>query len=274
MDPMRRMRILKQHVQTDRLLGVGSVPLGAARALGPGDGSGDQRAGVPGNTPGDIPVEGHSVSSDQARPRPAVTLAVMGREEKIQALRTLDEQEVRNCKRCVLCQGRIQTVFGEGDPDAPIMFVGEGPGQNEDEQGRPFVGRSGDLLEKQIQAIGFERSRVYIANVVKCRPPNNRTPQADEVDACWDYLRRQIQIIRPRVIITLGGPAAKLVLGVKEGITRIRGTWHEYPGVDPAVPVMPTFHPAYLLRQYTKENRAKVWSDLKAARAKLQDKLY
>jgi uracil-DNA glycosylase len=117
--------------------------------------------------------------------------------------------------------------------------------------------------------MGFERSQIYIANVVKCRPPNNRTPLAGEVQACGGYLRRQIEIIRPKVIITLGGPAAKLVLNTKEGITRIRGTWHEYPGVQPAVPVMPTFHPAYLLRAYTKENRAKVWSDLKAALTKL-----
>lgn len=248
------MRILKQHVQTDRMLGVGAVPRGSARVLD----AGLEPGGDPGKA-SDSGVSGGGVSGRR------VGLAVMGRQEKIEALRVLDEQEVRNCKKCVLCEGRIQTVFGEGDPDAPIMFVGEGPGQNEDEQGRPFVGRSGDLLEKQIQAMGFDRSQIYIANVVKCRPPNNRTPLAGEVDACSDYLRRQIEIIRPKVIITLGGPAAKLVLGVKEGITRIRGTWHEYPGVEPAVPVMPTFHPAYLLRQYTKENRAMVWSDLKAA---------
>ena len=129
---------------------------------------------------------------------------------------------------------------------------------------------AGDLLDKQIQAIGFERSQVYIANVVKCRPPKNRTPLANEVEACSGYLRRQIELIRPQVIITLGGPAAKLVLNVDQGITRIRGIWHEYTGVQPGVPVMPTFHPAYLLRQYTKENRAKVWSDLKAALGRLE----
>lgn len=220
-----------------------------------------------------VPMGGGRVSATPAsvdeKPAPGLattlSLSVMDRPDKVSALNAMDAQEVRTCSKCVLCEGRIQTVFGEGDPDAQIMFVGEGPGQNEDEQGRPFVGRSGDLLDKQIQAMGFERSQVYIANVVKCRPPNNRTPLADEVDACSDYLRRQIEIIRPRVIITLGGPAAKLVLNVKEGITRIRGQWHEYPGVNPAVPVMPTFHPAFLLRQYTKENRAKVWSDLKKA---------
>ena len=182
----------------------------------------------------------------------------------------MDEGEVRGCTACVLCENRTQTVFGEGDPDASIMFIGEGPGQNEDEQGRPFVGRSGELLTKQIQAMGFERSQVYIANVVKCRPPKNRTPLADEVAACSGYLRRQIETIRPKAIITLGGPAAKLVLNVDQGITRIRGMWHQYDAVDPPVPVMPTFHPAYLLRQYTKENRGKVWSDLQAVMKRLE----
>ncbi len=241
---MRRMRILRQHVQTDRLLGVGAVPLGDGRAeLATGLGGSGERIALP----------------------------VLSRAEKTEALARMDEQEVRGCTACVLCESRTQTVFGEGDPDAPIMFIGEGPGQNEDEQGRPFVGRSGDLLEKQIQAMGFQRSQIYIANVVKCRPPKNRTPLADEVQACSGYLRRQIEVIRPKVIITLGGPAAKLVLGVDQGITRIRGMWHEYTGVQPGVPVMPTFHPAYLLRQYTKENRSKVWSDLKAALKRLDE---
>ena len=241
MDPMRRMRILRQHVHTDRLLGAVALPKGT------------------------VAVGGGLDAADS----PAIIEVEMDRESKVKALREMDEAEVRGCRNCVLCESRTRTVFGEGDPDAPVMFIGEGPGQHEDEQGRPFVGRSGELLNKQIQAMGFTREQVYIANVVKCRPPNNRTPLADEVDACWDYLRRQIQIIRPKVIITLGGPAAKLVLDTREGITRIRGTWHEYRGVEPPVPVMPTFHPAYLLRSYTKENRAKVWSDLKAALTKL-----
>ncbi len=242
MDAMRRMRILRQHVQTDRLLGAGAVPVGSGAALIPDDTAGS-----------------------------ATPLPVLSRAEKIEQLTQMDEQEVSVCTACVLCESRTQTVFGEGDPDASIMFIGEGPGQNEDEQGRPFVGRSGDLLTKQIEAMGFERSQVYIANVVKCRPPKNRTPLAPEVAACSGYLKRQIETIRPKVIITLGGPAAKLVLNVDQGITRIRGMWHEYTGVTPAVPVMPTFHPAYLLRQYTKDNRAKVWSDLKAALKRLED---
>lgn len=251
---MRRMRILKQHLKTDRLLGVRAVPMGTPQAEAVGDSAG---------------AYAFKEAAAGTASRPPLPLPVLDRQQKIEALGQMDEQEVRGCTACVLCENRIQTVFGEGDPDARIMFVGEGPGQNEDEQGRPFVGRSGDLLDKQIQAMGFKRSDVYIANVVKCRPPNNRTPLANEVEACSGYLRRQIEIIRPNVIITLGGPAAKLVLGTSEGITRIRGAWHEYTAVNPPVPVMPTFHPAYLLRQYTKENRAKVWSDLKAALGRL-----
>src|SRR5690606_28970493 len=127
---------------------------------------------------------------------------------------------VKPCEKCELCRGRLNTVFGEGDPDAPVMFIGEGPGQNEDEQGRPFVGRAGELLEKMIVAMGLSRDRVYIANTVKCRPPNNRAPTPIEVDACWDYLHRQIATIRPRAIVTLGGPAAKAVLKTNEGVTR------------------------------------------------------
>ena len=178
----------------------------------------------------------------------------------------MEEQEVRGCVKCPLHQSRTQTVFGEGDPDAPIMFIGEGPGQTEDEQGRPFVGRAGELLNKMIEAMGYQREQVYITNIVKSRPPNNRAPNPAEVSACWPYLRRQIEIIRPKAIVTLGGPAAKTLLETREGITRLRGTWYQYNEVQPPVPVMPTFHPAYLLRAYTRENRARVWSDLQAVR--------
>jgi len=266
MDAMRRMRILKQHVKTDALLGAEAVPMGEPTGLPMATAGGG--AGADGRTPQPASANtagGSSVSYSTG----AVALTVLTRDEKIDALKQMDEQEVSQCTACVLCESRTQTVFGEGDPDAPILFIGEGPGQNEDEQGRPFVGRSGDLLSKQIEAMGFDRSQIYIANVVKCRPPKNRTPLAGEVAACSGYLKRQIATIRPKVIITLGGPAAKLVLNVDQGITRIRGTWYEYTGVNPPVPVMPTFHPAYLLRQYTKENRAKVWSDLKKALKRL-----
>jgi DNA polymerase len=151
------------------------------------------------------------------------------------------------------------------------MIVGEGPGSEEDRTGRPFVGRAGELLNKQIEAMGLTRQQVYIANVVKCRPPNNRTPTPQEAETCGHYLRQQIETIRPRAILTVGGPAAKLLLGTTEGITRLRGQWFTYDQVDPAIPLMPTFHPAYLLRAYTKDNRAKVWSDLQQVMAKLAE---
>ncbi len=147
------------------------------------------------------------------------------------------------------------------------MFVGEGPGADEDAQGEPFVGRAGKKLDEMIRAIGLARAEVYIANVVKCRPPNNRDPEPDEIETCSPFLVRQIEAIRPKVIVTLGSPATRTLLRTSVGITQLRGTWHSYRGI----PVMPTFHPAFLLRQYTTENRRKVFEDLKAARARMDD---
>ncbi len=172
------------------------------------------------------------------------------------------------CTRCRLCEGRTQIVFGDGNPHAQLMFVGEGPGEVEDRRGLPFVGRAGELLTQMIEkGLGIRRSDVYICNVVKCRPPGNRTPRADEVAACSPFLDGQIAAVRPRVIVALGKPAASLLLGREIAITRVRGTWHEYRGI----PLMPTFHPAFVLRRYTPENRRLVWEDLKAALARAQD---
>ncbi len=166
------------------------------------------------------------------------------------------------CTRCRLHEGRTRIVFGDGDPEADLMFIGEAPGEQEDLRGLPFVGRAGELLTKMIEAgLGLSRSQVYICNVVKCRPPGNRTPLADEVSACRPFLDGQIGAVKPRVIVALGKPASSLLLGREVAITRIRGTWHEYRGI----PVMPTYHPAYVLRQYTEANRRAVWEDLKAA---------
>ncbi len=152
------------------------------------------------------------------------------------------------------------------------MFIGEGPGQKEDQQGRPFVGPAGQMLDKQIAAMGLDRQQVYIANVVKCRPPNNRAPLPDETEACWGYLLQQIAIVEPKVIVTLGGPATKTLLKTTTGVTALRGTWHTLDGLLPdgtSIPVMPTFHPAYLLRAYSPDNRRKVWSDLQQVMGKL-----
>ena len=170
----------------------------------------------------------------------------------------LDDKEVRGCTKCRLCETRTNTVFGEGDPNAKIFFIGEGPGENEDLQGRPFVGRAGDLLNKWIAAMTLQREQVFIANIVKCRPPGNREPAPDEVATCTPYLQRQLEIIRPQVIITLGRPSAQYMLQSKLAMGKLRGQWHDWRGIK----LMPTYHPAYVLRSYNYPTRAAVWSDL------------
>jgi len=171
---------------------------------------------------------------------------------------TLDEvrRELGDCRRCKLCNGRTQIVFGAGNPKAELVFVGEGPGEQEDLQGLPFVGAAGQLLTKMIEAMKFTRDTVYICNVVKCRPPNNRNPEPDEIQACEPFLKAQLRVIRPKVIVTLGKFAAQTLLRESTSITRLRGQWREYEGV----PLMPTFHPAYLLR--TPGDKKLAWLDL------------
>jgi len=175
--------------------------------------------------------------------------------------------ELGECTRCKLHSTRTKIVFGVGHPRARLMFVGEGPGADEDARGEPFVGRAGKKLDEMIAAIGLRREDVYIANIVKCRPPKNRDPEKDEIATCSPFLYKQITAIRPRVIVTLGSPATRTLLETKIGITKLRGTWQAFAGI----PVMPTFHPAYLLRAYTRENRLKVFEDLKAARARMDE---
>lgn len=177
------------------------------------------------------------------------------------------QQAIQGCLACPLGPGRLKFVFGEGDPKARLMFVGEGPGRDEDLQGRPFVGKAGELLDKMIGAIGLTREATYIANVVKCRPPDNRTPTPEEARACLGYLHRQIELIQPAVIVTLGATPLRELVGVSEGITRVRGQWKRVQVGGREIPVMPTFHPAYVLRQYTQDVRRAVWEDLRAAKA-------
>ena len=183
---------------------------------------------------------------------------VLSVEEKRIRLRELDENEVRGCTKCRLCESRTHTVFGEGDAGAKIFFIGEGPGETEDRTGRPFVGRAGELLDRMIVGMGLQREQVMIANIVKCRPPGNREPAPEEVATCTPYLVRQLEIVRPRVIVTLGRPALQYMLNQKISISRMRGQWQSWRGIK----LMPTFHPAYILRSYTSEVRAAVWSDL------------
>ena len=181
-------------------------------------------------------------------------------------IETLEEirAELGDCRRCKLWSTRTNLVFGEGNPTAELMFVGEGPGADEDASGRPFIGRAGQLLTKMIEAIEFKREEVYIANVVKSRPPGNRAPEPDEVKACSPFLYRQIAAVRPKLIVTLGNPATQALLQTRVGITQLRGRLQEYPR-DAAIKVIPTFHPAYLLRSPDKKREA--WEDLKKVRA-------
>lgn len=169
-------------------------------------------------------------------------------------------QELGKCVRCKLSKGRKTIVFGEGSPNAGIMFVGEGPGADEDIQGRPFVGRAGQLLTKIIEAIDFKREEVYITNIVKCRPPNNRVPEPDEVGACIPFLRNQIAVIRPVIVVALGAVATNNLLSATLSITKVRGEFREMGGVL----VMPTFHPSYLLRN--PGAKREVWEDVKKVR--------
>ena len=198
--------------------------------------------------------ESDTPPSDDPFPAPPPELP-----KRIELLQKLDAEQVKGCTKCPLHEGRTHTVFGEGDPAARLMFIGEGPGQNEDETGRPFVGRAGEMLSKWIEAMGLRREQVYIANVVKCRPPNNREPTAMEVSTCTPYLHEQLEWIRPEVIVTLGRPSTQHLLQVKSPMKNLRGKWHTWRGLR----VMPTYHPAYLLRAYTPANRRIVWDDLR-----------
>lgn len=167
------------------------------------------------------------------------------------------KKSIGDCKRCKLCQGRTNLVFGEGAPEARLVFVGEGPGREEDLAGRPFVGEAGRLLDRIITAMDLTREAVYICNVVKCRPPDNRDPEGDEIEACIPFLRKQLGLIRPEVICTLGRIAAQALLGKEFKITLERGRWHSFMDI----PLMPTYHPGYLLRNPSAKRH--VWEDVK-----------
>jgi DNA polymerase len=176
-------------------------------------------------------------------------------------------EDIGDCRRCRLHEGRNKIVFGVGNPEAKLVFVGEGPGADEDAQGLPFVGRAGQLLTQMIEGtakkegIPLKRDDVYICNVVKCRPPDNRTPEADEMEICGQFLFRQLQVIHPRAICALGSTAAKALLGGRDGVTKLRGKWHKWHDI----PLIVTFHPSYLLRAYNVEAKREAWEDLKKA---------
>ncbi|MEF2619653.1 MAG: uracil-DNA glycosylase [Clostridia bacterium] len=167
------------------------------------------------------------------------------------------KKSIAECKKCRLCTNRTNIVLGEGNINAKIMFIGEGPGADEDKQGLPFVGKAGQLMNKAFQALGINREEIYIANIVKCRPPSNRVPEEDEAQACLNYLRNQVVLIKPEIIVLLGSTALKNILGKEYGITAVRGKWMEKNGIK----YMPTWHPAALLRDENK--KIEFWQDLK-----------
>jgi DNA polymerase len=180
------------------------------------------------------------------------------------------EAAVSGCERCGLHAGRTQTVFGTGDPQARCMIIGEAPGAEEDKRGEPFVGRAGQLLNAMLRAIGMSREAVYIANIVKCRPPKNRDPKPEEMVACSTYLHRQIALIRPRVILAVGRVAAQHLTGSTSPIGRMRGQSYAYENGDTGVPIVVTYHPAYLLRSPLEKRKS--WEDLRRARDLLESR--
>jgi uracil-DNA glycosylase len=223
-----------------------------------------ERAGIR-VLPGSVDAD---VSSRTAKTKePADMIAPVSKKAATNEMRSLEElrQAIGDCRRCNLCSGRTHIVFGVGNPHAQLMFVGEGPGRDEDLQGEPFVGRAGQLLTDIItKGMGLRREDVYIANVVKCRPPQNRNPEPDEVASCEPFLKKQIDLIQPRIIVGLGKFAVQSLLQSKTPITRLRGNWHTYHGIK----LMPTFHPAYLLRNPA--DKKLVWEDIKKVIAEMR----
>ncbi len=235
---------LRAHLELQKALGVRVVETGAA---------------VPLHDRPVVPAESPAGQAGQVSQRGGT--APLSGSSALDAVRA----ELGDCTRCSLHAGRKNIVFGEGAADARLLFIGEGPGADEDDQGRPFAGEAGDLLTKIIEkGMKIKRSEVYICTIVKCRPPENQHPAPEEISACIGYLKKQIAAIKPRVIVTLGNTATQALLNAKEGVTKLRGAWQVYE----AIPVMPTFHPAYLLR--VPSAKKQVWEDVQKVMAKLQ----
>jgi len=269
-------QLIAQHAETARLLGVDFLPLGNPPAIESDEPSAPTETA--GNAPAFSQPEKPTTSPSPARISDSAAIraayeSIKDPQKRLDALRAKYELDAPHAG---FAQGFTNIVFGEGDPCARLMFIGEAPGQEEDATGRPFVGRAGQLLEKMIVAMGLSRESVYICNVLKTRPPNNATPTTQESEACAPYLYQQIRLVKPETIVTLGLPATRTVLRAEGSMGSLRGRWHPFPpaslgaidGLD-EVAVMPTYHPAYLLRSYTEDNRRKVWSDLQQVQERL-----
>lgn len=280
LDPLSELRFLTEalraHAEWQSACGGSALPasavvpaadslqlaVGSSQQLPPGN---LPRAAEPVVAPRASPPRDQAVSTaplaklptaNPQPPTPVATAAPLSPDER-QARLTVLSDAVRTCTKCVLHVERKQTVFARGNGSSGLCFVGEGPGADEDAQGFPFVGAAGQLLDKMIAAMGIERDDVYVCNIVKCRPPKNRTPEPEEMNACMPYLVEQLALVEPQVIVALGKTAVQGLFGSAEGITRIRGRWRLYQG---RIAVMPTFHPAYLLRNPAAKRE--VWADL------------
>jgi len=284
MDADRARRLITQHAETARFLGVDFVPVrydlagvdapdtGGGALGGPGFQGEDRGGEAPARAPAASAYTPIEIPEGELTPERAQALL-----DEVRARYERDEPH----RHFVTDHHSI--VFGEGDPRADLMFVGEAPGETEDRTGRPFVGKAGQLLDKMIVAMGLGREKVYICNVLKTRPPNNQTPTIEEATLCAPYLLDQIRVVQPKVIVTLGLPATRLLLDASEPMRALRGRFHAVPpdsggfpggifgpvAAMPKIRVMPTYHPAYLLRSPTVENRRKVWSDLQQVMGEL-----
>ncbi len=235
---------LRKAMEFYRELGFGYLPVKSAWKRGSAE------VQTPG---GEARKRGNTQHSAPQQPR-------HGKENALRELR----DDIGDCTRCKLSRNRKNIVFGEGPPEAEIMFIGEGPGRDEDIQARPFVGEAGQLLTRMIEKMGLKRQEVYIANIVKCRPPNNREPAEDEIATCRPFVERQIEIIKPKVIVCLGKVAAQSLLGMRTPISKVRGKFLDYKDIQ----VMPTFHPAYLLRN--PKDKWLTWDDMKRVLERLK----
>jgi len=243
---------LRKAMEFYRELGFGYLPVKSVQKHGSGEARKRKSAEV--QEPESVEIKKREMSGE---PDQRIT------ELKQAALRELRE-DIGDCTRCKLSRNRKNIVFGEGSPEAEVLFIGEGPGRDEDIQARPFVGEAGQLLTRMIEKMGLKRQEVYIANIVKCRPPNNREPEEDEIATCRPFVERQIEIIKPKVIVCLGKVATQSLLGMRTPISKLRGKFLDYKDI----PVMPTFHPAYLLRN--PKDKWLTWDDMKKVLEKLK----
>ena len=263
-------KVVRQHLEMESFF-TGFAVKGKPRPAGVSPSDGDRKTSEPRVPQPETGSREQAVASE--RPEPS-HVEVEKHEVQMPKRTTMEDvvrelegiaAEARQCQRCGLGSTRHNAVPGEGNPRTRILFVGEAPGADEDAQGRPFVGRAGQLLDKIIEACGLKRQDVFIANILKCRPPENRDPRPDEIVSCLPFLQRQIEILNPEVIVALGAHAARTLLNTNQGIGQLRGEFQEYcNGIGrPPIKLIATYHPAYLLRSYTPDNRRRVWEDMK-----------